>query len=411
VAIVLFVHGTGVREPAYSRTFRVVRDRLTALRPTWTVKKCYWAGEHGVKIDVPKTVPPGRKEGDGSTRSISNEVDDDELTMTVWQMLYGDPLFELRWMGNAAVAMSDDDEETAAPPGTASAGKALRQRLDALEPSSALDTALRESDLREAWDKALPIIRDDDELDTAFASNDADLPNALARALAAATIATAAEDGVPAPTAAARDAIVDAIVQQLGGGARGVKDWLLAPLKGIAARRITTYVTDNRAATSAEAAPAAGDVLLYQTRGDDIRQYIADRIAEVQEPVYVIAHSLGGIACVDLMITARPANVRGLITAGSQAPLLYELDCLTSLRPPAPLPKTFPRWLNIYDSRDFLSYLAEPVFDKHVVKDLEVKSGQPFPQSHSAYWGQDAVWNNVVTFVDEVERDFVAGDT
>ena len=47
-------------------------------------------------------------------------------------------------------------------------------------------------------------------------------------------------------------------------------------------------------------------------------------------------------------------------------------------------------WLNIYDTRDFLSFLAEPLFRRTdglaSVVDLRVRSGSDFPKSHSAYW-------------------------
>ena len=47
-------------------------------------------------------------------------------------------------------------------------------------------------------------------------------------------------------------------------------------------------------------------------------------------------------------------------------------------------------WLNVYDSRDFLSFVAEPLFRRRdglaSVVDLRVHSAKDFPKSHSAYW-------------------------
>jgi hypothetical protein len=106
----------------------------------------------------------------------------------------------------------------------------------------------------------------------------------------------------------------------------------------------------------------------------------------------VVAHSLGGIASVELFSEPDAPKIEGLITVGSQAPLLYEIDCLPVLRldasatPEKRLRDEFPRWLNVYDPNDFLSYVAAPVFGARV-EDVEVKSDQPFPASHSAYWG------------------------
>jgi hypothetical protein len=89
---------------------------------------------------------------------------------------------------------------------------------------------------------------------------------------------------------------------------------------------------------------------------------------------------------------------KSLITAGSQAPFLYEIDCLTSLRAGQPLPDHFPRWLNFYDPNDFLSYIGGQVFPGRV-RDVEIQSRQPFPQSHSAYWTNRLFWNEVEAFL------------
>ena len=85
------------------------------------------------------------------------------------------------------------------------------------------------------------------------------------------------------------------------------------------------------------------------------------------------------------------APVEACVTVGSQAPLLYTFDAIPSMPydeadpPHLPVP-----WLNIYDTRDFLSFLAEPLFRRTdglaSVVDLRVRSGRDFPRSHSAYW-------------------------
>ena len=127
----------------------------------------------------------------------------------------------------------------------------------------------------------------------------------------------------------------------------------------------------------------------------------------------LLAHSLGGIACVDALIEAAHPAVTALITVGSQAPLLHELDALGSLPLPrdaagrptgkaGTLPAHFPRWLNIYDRQDFLSYCAEPVFGASRVRDLMVDNQQPFPASHSAYWSNAAVWTPIRALLNEM---------
>jgi hypothetical protein len=83
-----------------------------------------------------------------------------------------------------------------------------------------------------------------------------------------------------------------------------------------------------------------------------------------------------------------------LVTVGSQAPFFYEVDALSSLQFGEPLPPHFPRWLNIYDLSDILSYEGKRIFPGRV-DDVVVSSGQPFPRSHLAYWDNAATWDAV----------------
>ena len=119
-------------------------------------------------------------------------------------------------------------------------------------------------------------------------------------------------------------------------------------------------------------------------------------------PVLPVALSLGGIALIDLLADWPDAPVEACVTVGSQAPLLYTFDALPALPydeidpPRLPVP-----WLNIYDTRDFLSFVAEPLFRRRdglaSVVDLRVRSGKDFPASHSAYWELPAVWDALGT--------------
>jgi pimeloyl-ACP methyl ester carboxylesterase len=109
--------------------------------------------------------------------------------------------------------------------------------------------------------------------------------------------------------------------------------------------------------------------------------------------VTVIAHSLGGIASFDLLAGADAPEVARLVTVGSQSPLMYEIGALPSLKRPTCLPAKFPPWLNIYDRDDFLSFSAKRLFPG--VDDFDAELGQPFPDSHSAYFDSERVWNKI----------------
>ena len=93
----------------------------------------------------------------------------------------------------------------------------------------------------------------------------------------------------------------------------------------------------------------------------------------------------------------------GLVTLGSQSPFLYEIGALASLRPGQSLPRYFPPWLNVFDRSDFLSFVAGRLFSG--VTDLEMASGQPFPESHSAYYGNEVVWNAIGSFIDKHKHE------
>src|ERR1700733_8028298 len=80
-----------------------------------------------------------------------------------------------------------------------------------------------------------------------------------------------------------------------------------------------TIVRPLRARASRAIAPAIGDILHYQAMGKQIRDLIRKKIESIPGDIFILAHSLGGIACFELMVEARRdgANelsaVKGLI--------------------------------------------------------------------------------------------------
>ena len=186
--------------------------------------------------------------------------------------------------------------------------------------------------------------------------------------------------------------MIGLLTDALGGKEMGLVD---GAIRTLALRPATALAVRKRGAITDATTPAAGDILLYQARGAAIRDIIAGKIAGAAEPVVVVAHSLGGIAAVDLLAGQSFPKVRLLVTVGSQAPLLYEIGALVSLDHDQPLPAHMPPWLNVYDTRDLLSYVATPLFP-HQAEDVKVNNGQPFPQSHSAYWANPKVWDEIV---------------
>jgi len=184
---------------------------------------------------------------------------------------------------------------------------------------------------------------------------------------------------------------------------------LKAGLRRDAVMKIATnYFEDRREALfDALGTQTMADVIGYQSHRESVhtilkRELVAAAKAAAGRPVLPVALSLGGIALVDLLASWPEAPVEACVTVGSQAPLLYTFDAIPSMPYDEANPPYLPvPWLNIYDSRDFLSFLAEPLFRRTdglaSVVDLRVRSGKDFPKSHSAYWELEPVWDAIAT--------------
>lgn len=149
--------------------------------------------------------------------------------------------------------------------------------------------------------------------------------------------------------------------------------------------------------------PLAGDILVYQAKGQRIRNYIKKQVDKAGESVILLAHSLGGIACVELLAKVDLKNVKLLVTVGSQTPYLYELDALQCLDYGETLRADFPRWINIHDPQDILSYTGnhKKLFQGRV-EDIPVNNQQPFPQCHKAYWSNSKMWDFIAKAITEI---------
>jgi hypothetical protein len=170
----------------------------------------------------------------------------------------------------------------------------------------------------------------------------------------------------------------------------------------------TNYFEDRREALFDVLGPQMmADVVGYHAHRDSIQAVLRTELATAARaargrPVLPVALSLGGIALVDLLASWPEAPVEACVTVGSQAPLLYTFDAIPSMPyDEAEPPYLSVPWLNIYDSRDFLSFLAEPLFRRTdglaSVVDLRVHSGADFPKSHGSYWELDPVWDAIAT--------------
>jgi hypothetical protein len=187
-------------------------------------------------------------------------------------------------------------------------------------------------------------------------------------------------------------------VPRLGAGVRRAAILKLA----------TYYFEDRREALLDElGAQMLADVAGYQLHRESIQAALKAELTDAaraagDRPVLPVALSLGGIVLVDLLASWPAAPIEACVTVGSQAPLLYAFNAIPSMPYDEASPPFLPvSWLNVYDSRDFLSFLAEPLFRRSdglaSVVDLRVHSGLDFPKSHSAYWELGPVWDAIAT--------------
>ncbi|MFH7594225.1 hypothetical protein WDV06_03865 [Streptomyces racemochromogenes] len=411
----LFVHGTGVRRDRHDALFALVRERLTARFPGAAVDSCFWGERFGAVLasggrSVPGLNAPGR-------------ADAADTETAEWGLLLADPLCELRVLAEAGWdtggSAEGPDDDPFAPPGVQAAGTRVLELLHRLAEAPddphgrphELGALLDGTGLAPGFRPALEAAADSAEAARAGARAAAEpqareLAVALARAVTAGALATAGADADC--TAAERDRLVELLTTRLGGDAR-VPGARAAAFLGRLALRVSTQPLLNarRGSLTVGATPALGDILRYQARGTELRAFLHQRITAEPGPTVLIGHSLGGIALVDLLAleAASGGPVPGaelLVTVGSQAPYLHEIGALTALPPGSSLPYGFPRWLNVYDRQDVLSYLAGPVFPGDPrVTDHEVRSRQPFPVSHSAYWKQQSLYERIERAVAE----------
>ncbi|MCI0336110.1 MAG: hypothetical protein L0226_00900 [Acidobacteria bacterium] len=384
---IIFVHGTGVREKSYTESLLTISARLD--REDISVVGCRWYEDGGVELNKGGISIPDFD----STRSVS-EVSEDDRAVSTWAVLYEDPLCELRLLG-----LTQQQSGNAAP-NQVMGSQQLDAWLRGLSIEGDLAEQLEKCSLTAVWAEAVRKVTTSDEFRLAF-QRPMTVTARIRRTLAEAVVAQALalhralyQETADWIDGANRDHLVDLLV---GDQDRDVKGWAL---KNLLARPFTRYAQRQRGKISEDAFGAIGDILFYQARGEAIRSFIKNKIELFESDVVLLAHSLGGIACVDLLILHALPQVELLITVGSQAPVLYEMNALVSkpfeVNKETPLPEHFPRrWLNIYDPRDFLSYVARGVFHGPSITDERVDNGQPFPQAHTSYWKNDKVWETI----------------
>jgi hypothetical protein len=400
----IFVHGTGGREAAYAATFQQIEKTLATRRADVDLYPCLWGDRLGADLKAGGVSIP-----DYEATAGGQPVIDDPDGILLWEALYKNPLYEITLLGLRPL------QGPKTVPGRQTPAQEVQDRVANLPGDATLVSKLDELDLAAVWPAAYEWVVGKESkpfgrlLMTAARPLDGDYA-AIARAIVAAAILLCKEKALYPPllwNERRRDEAVDAIARSLSQDeiSRGfVPDWVAQQLKaaavGLGSKLGTRAIQRRRGAIMDGTYPFAGDILLYQAKGQTIRDFIRSQVenSQVKPPVVLMAHSLGGIACVDLLIEQDLSEkVTCLITVGSQAPFFYEIGALQQLAFGEALPAHFPKkWLNIYDLRDFLSYVGDrPGLFPGKMTDVQVDNGQPFPEAHGAYWANKQTWDAI----------------
>ncbi|MEW2121775.1 hypothetical protein AB0945_42990 [Streptomyces sp. NPDC005474] len=159
-----------------------------------------------------------------------------------------------------------------------------------------------------------------------------------------------------------------------------------------------------------------GDVFKYLSlRGTadlpgEIVRIVRDDVLEARdkapadEPLVVVAHSMGGDIVYDLASHYCPQlEIDILVTVGSQVGLFAEFSAFHGVaddlpapgRPKVPALPNIRAWINVVDRGDILGYLAGPVFEQS--DDYLYESGALW--AHSAYFRQPNFHSRLATRV------------
>jgi hypothetical protein len=147
----------------------------------------------------------------------------------------------------------------------------------------------------------------------------------------------------------------------------------------------------------------SGDVFAYLNNGDlraritatvggKLRDAWTDRTGD--EPLIVIAHSMGGVIVTDMLSDLAGSGlpptfkVDFLLTVGSQPGLFQAVGALAGGVPASGMKQRRPAcvqaWCNVFDPIDPLAFMAGPMFDG--VEDLEFNSVTGVVSAHTTYF-------------------------
>lgn len=400
---VLFVHGTGVRGIADSATMDTLTARVAKRLPGVAVRSVDWGDAFGATITphMARLLRVPIPDGPGAP----DPVDPQEAELRLWAVLMEHPEEELR--GHAAARAAD------AGAGVVAAGlpRKVANKVHRLDVAAVVDDAgatwpgvyaevVDEVFRSEVFRAAAPLLTANGDHDVVARAVVARFGHELARR----------ERVVDPLTAEQRDRLFRAVRDACGGVTAGAaRDIVSGVLKDVLMYATWPLQSMLRGGTLGGNVPRVGDILHYQAHGAVLRRYLAERVADVQGPVLLLAHSLGGIAAFEMLAERHDHDTRrlrapldrvvGLITVGSQIGYFAAVNALAT--GPVSAPGFAVPWVNLWNPRDWLSFEAAPVLGEDRVRDVEVGALQPFPAAHGAYWTREVLYREMAGMLGE----------
>jgi hypothetical protein len=389
VKTLLFVHGTGVRSAGLEVTLNQIRWGLAERHTDCTVLPCSWGEDVGARLSAEALCLPRVT----SARGLNSTPPDSDGD---WLALVASPQIGLDFLFSQVE--SSDAPRTAHP-----LRNSYQRATHGLHVKSLEGNPLQDYVARSIEEVLTHEIFARSELGSVA-------PEELANVFAEAVVATAlflsaselefliAVDGGRRDRAIQE--IAEAVAPNIGKSPRGFRRVVARNLLRLGPQQ---WLNARRQHLTSTLSPIAGDVLLYQAKGDRLRHHIGECRDKILSDVIVLGHSLGGIASFEALIGGQLLRVETLITVGSQVSYLYELDALSKLGFGARLPVNLPRWINIHDPNDILSFPCEKLFPGQV-EDVRTVSKQPFPLSHSAYFDSPAALDVIADTINDASR-------
>lgn len=372
---VVYVHGASDRAAGVAAHVARIEEQLALHEMPFDVLASGWGDAVGATLDRIGLAIPG---GPAST------IATDQASMPLANLLTEGPLSELDRMAGPG---STDDASLAAStevPRDADRLLAIAQGpADGALNSAAAACRAAAATVQASPEYAMARCADVPEVD---------LVAATARAVAATAAVEVPPAGPVAPVSFAQSVEVDIAQAVLAMAAATLLAGYVGVDVGPGLRRwATDALVPHRARIMMETFLGPADILRYLSDGEPMRRFVAGTMGEALArggPVVAIGNSLGGIILVETLAAPDGPRPDLLVTVGSQSPLLMTIGALGALGEPGEasgdrLP--FQPWLNVYDPRDFLAFVARPVWpDQSGIRDLAVDNGAGFPDSHGA---------------------------